>query len=150
MEDLNSRNIQMTDDLTAIEKAMDELKNIVNQRLILQLSQSEEPVVQSLNSMIGEKSILSHRMHNSFVERIGETLSMIQSIKERVVDLNLSRWKGHQQQQRMGFHLSTDLDTNLNQIQTYYEMLTQIIYEVKTALVKLADIHRYTKDFQLN
>ena len=143
--DFNSLSIQIRDDLIKIEASMVELKTFENQRLLLtnckQLSQSEEPVVQSLNSMIGEKSLLSHQMHNSFVERIGETLSTIQSIKERVVDVNLSQWKRQQQHQRLGFS-STDVTPNLNQIQTCCEMLTQTIYEIKIALIKFADFQR--------
>ena len=153
--DLNSRRIQIRDDIIRIEGAMDELRAIVNQRLMItnrtdiNLTQSEEPLIQSFNSMIGEKALLCHRMHSSYVERIGETLLMIQSIKERI-DVDLTQWKRQQQQHRLGIGLSTDVIRNLKQIQPYYEMLTQTIYEVKTALVKLADIHRYYKVFQLN
>ena len=138
--DLNSRSIQIRDDIIKIEGSMDELKSIVNQRQ--NFTYGEETVVQSLNSIIGEKALLCHRMHSSYVERIGETLSMIQSIKEREVDVNLFQWKQQQQQQRIGVGINTNV-LDPDQIQNYNEMLLQTLWEVKKDLVKLANIHRY-------
>ena len=119
---------QINSEMLSIKGAMDELKTLLKY------------LNPSYNTVLGEKATQSYQMHNTIVVNITEAFTLIETIKAQVFD-NLSLWKRHQQKHRLGIGPKADLD-ELYRIQSSYEELFQTLWDMKTILVKLADIHR--------
>ena len=128
--ELNLRIIQIRTEMMRIKAAMEDLNGIVKYQNL------------SNNPLFSEKATQSYQMHNSIVETISKTLLLIETIKAQVVDVNLSQWRRQQQEHRLGIGPKTDT-LELHRIQSSYEELSQNLLDVKTVVVKLADIHRY-------
>ena len=109
----------------------------LSDRLYYDLNKIEESVVK-FNLFNGENQKISDIMEASILERIGDTITMVISLKKQIIDGELFEWKRLQQQHKSG----EDFNSRLFQIQAFFEVLAEIIWELKSYLNNLAKTTR--------
>ena len=116
----------------------------------LRIKQIEENLKNADQDMDALKTIeeqtLLHQMFTSIVNKISETLPLIQELQQQVIDGELYQWKHRQKQHHM---FGIEFNMNLDNIQQSCEFLSRALWMLRSNLIALIEKQRYSSIYQM-
>lgn len=114
---------------------------------IKQIEENLKNVDQDMDALktIEEQTLL-HQMFTSIVNKISETLPLIQELQQQVIDGELYQWKHRQKQHHM---FGIEFNMNLDNIQQSCEFLSRALWMLRSNLIALIEKQRYSSIYQM-